>query len=714
MNDPTNRRKALILSPTASHPQDHGNRNRVFHTTSYLKDAGYDIHFILYPMEKDWENELPESSAKMTSAWTSFAIVPPSRPLHQLAAGEHHSIDEWWDPQIESHLKWLFAREWFDLFVVNYTFFSKAFELAPSSTVKVLETHDMFAGRRELFEANKAPVEFFYTTAKEEAIALKRADVVVAIKDEEAEGLRSIAAGTETISVPFFPAAGLVSKRPERLDRSQELKVGFIGALNSVNVLNMQRFLDKFEQYRTVYVPPPISIVLAGNVCSQLRSNSPWVTWLGRVEDVGEFYTNIDVVVAPMAFSTGIKIKVGEALAYGKPVVATRNGFDGFPVLDRFHSLENVNEVCRALITLAFDRDRLLRLERQSAVSAELAKRRSEDGYTALKRAVARRSKRIVFITDEMIWHNKSFRQARLSQWCDFCSHMARTVILYVGQDHAPHLRPDRPVNKRTEFHTLPPDPDAIVRAVEGLSQLYFVAEAVVAVSEDLGQKIWTSLKTHIKHVTLDDWGSHPAKSSPMDSADIWIWGENSADSQNGQPLATTALRYAPPGFERSRIARQNAPILIAQCGCNKIDQIGMDFLRCHDRLSTRRVVTVDVTYDDQGNSSSFANLQKLEAPEVVIAVGGDRRAAEISRCLATFWGARFIWAGADRFPIYVDDAGTANLCWTFGELADCLSTSGKQGPGATEHSADGGWSTYWRLINRRKHPHISPVAEDR
>src|SRR2546423_394333 len=237
MSELTTRRKALILSPTASHPQDHGNRNRVFRTTSFLKEVGYDIHFLLYPMERDWENELPESSARMRSAWTSFAIVPPSRALHQLAAGEHHLIDEWWDPQIESHLKWLFAREWFDLFVVNYTFFSKAFEFAPSSTVKVLETHDMFAGRRELFQANDAPVEFFYTTKKEEAVALKRADVVIAIKDEEAEGLRSISATTETISVPFFSTVQPLPKRPERLEKNQELRVGFIGALNSVNVL---------------------------------------------------------------------------------------------------------------------------------------------------------------------------------------------------------------------------------------------------------------------------------------------------------------------------------------------------------------------------------------------------------------------------------------------------------------------------------------------
>jgi hypothetical protein len=459
-------------------------------------------------------------------------------------------------------------------------------------------------------------------------------------------------------------------------------------------------------------VPPPVSVVIAGNVCSQLRSTAPWIKWLGRIEDVEEFYANVDIVVAPMAFSTGIKIKVGEALACGRPVVATRNGFDGFPVLDRFHSLENANEVCRALIALAFDRHRLLRLERQSAVSADLARRRSEDGYTALQRAVARRSKRIVFITDEMIWQSQSFRQARLAQWCDLCSYMARTAIFYVGENPQAHLRPMGPISRRTEFYTLRSDPDEVVRAVEALCRSYFVAEAVVAVSGTLGQKIWNGLKTCIKHVTLDDWGCRADRSSRLDHADIRIWEENSGDSPTERQLSTTALRYAPPGFERNRATRPNAPILVARCGCDKIDLIGLDFLLRDEQVNTRKVISVDLTYDDPGSSTAFADLKKLEPPEAVIALGGDRRGAEISRCLAGFWGAKFTWVAADKFPIYVDDVGLPKLCWTFGELAECL--SGRQESCATDHSADGGWSTYWRLVSRRKHPHTSPVAEDR
>src|SRR5947209_10394625 len=76
------RRQALVFSPSASHPQDYGNRNRVFQTASHLRNIGYDIHFVLYPYENDWVNGIPPSAAEMRSTWSSFTVVPPSRPLH--------------------------------------------------------------------------------------------------------------------------------------------------------------------------------------------------------------------------------------------------------------------------------------------------------------------------------------------------------------------------------------------------------------------------------------------------------------------------------------------------------------------------------------------------------------------------------------------------------------------------------------------------------
>jgi hypothetical protein len=121
-----------------------------------------------------------------------FAVVPNSRKLHQNARGYHHAIDEWWDDTIAQQLIWLFQRKSFDVLFVNYTFLAKAFEYAPPGVIKILDTHHVFSGRRELFEKFGVAPEFFDTSTEWEKIALDRADAVIAIKQSEAAALAAL------------------------------------------------------------------------------------------------------------------------------------------------------------------------------------------------------------------------------------------------------------------------------------------------------------------------------------------------------------------------------------------------------------------------------------------------------------------------------------------------------------------------------------------
>jgi hypothetical protein len=164
----------------------------VHQTVSLFRRMGFSVSFLLYPIDRDWAEEVPGNYRQLVESFEYFAVVPNSRKLHQNARGYHHAIDEWWDDTIAQQLIWLFQRKSFYVLFVNYTFLAKAFEYAPPGVIKILDTHDVFSGRRELFEKFGVAPEFFYTSTEWEKIALDRADAVIAIKQSEAAALAAL------------------------------------------------------------------------------------------------------------------------------------------------------------------------------------------------------------------------------------------------------------------------------------------------------------------------------------------------------------------------------------------------------------------------------------------------------------------------------------------------------------------------------------------
>lgn len=705
-------RKALILSPVASHPQDYGNRNRVLHTTSFFKDLGFEIHYLLYPFEPDWLQGIPESAKEMRDTWTSFSIIPPSRPLHQPALAEHHTIDEWWDPQIGHYLDWLFARTSFDVFLVNYTFLAKAFEHATRGTVKILETHDLFSGRREMFAANGAGPDFFYTTPDQEKIAFDRADIVIAIKDGEAAILRRMTR-RDVVSLPFYIPSREPKARPERLLAASELRVGFLGALNTVNVLNMQRFLERFEKFQQIYVPN-LRLDVVGNVCSRLSTKSPSVNLVGRVEEIDEFYDNVDVVVAPLMFSTGIKIKVGEALSYGKAVVATKNGFDGYTPMDPFHSLENFDAVARALMTLAFDRERLKLLEKRTAVTAQLAARHTADGYRALAHAVKRHSKIIAFITDQPVWSATTVRQERAAQWCQLCGHICRSVVIAIGPNPVElDKRNDLNFVQFVDLSAEAADPrvttDSVMTTLAELSQSHEIIEVVISVGGALGDDLWNNIRQAYANITLDTWIPSLARIAGNEleasTSDLWLSQEDAEeDAQPGRFLSATTFRYEPFYLRGWSRRPRTDDVAIVLCTPDANDLNGVDLLTTAANGS-RHISTIDIGMQGGGDGMDFSlePLKDHPLPSLFVAVGNDLRAVNAVRNLAGQAGIECLHAGSASFPFVLNDEdGASHLCRTYSDLAAHLADPTFTASRGSLQAADAGWSTYWRLVARR------------
>jgi polysaccharide biosynthesis protein PslH len=328
--------RVLLVSPIPTHPQDQGNSARIYGFGRMLQSAGCIVHFLYYQTE----GLTPAQRADMDACWDHFHPLP-TQPRPMAAGGNgQHQLDDWWDPAVAEAALALHKRWRFRAIVVNYVWFSALFDAFGNDVLKVLDTHDVFGGRADRFVAAGLAPEWYSTTQAEEARGLARADIVLAIQDEEAAYFRSL--GLADVRVLGHTLA-LRNRAPKSLGAAP-ITAGYLASGNPINV-------DSFERLRRCLGGDAgaMRFVVAGAICRKLPPHPEPFAALGRLDHVDEFYDRVDLVLNPMTFGTGLKIKSVEALFQGLPLLATETAMTGLPVRHPCHRFASVEELAAGL-----------------------------------------------------------------------------------------------------------------------------------------------------------------------------------------------------------------------------------------------------------------------------------------------------------------------------------------------------------------------------
>jgi glycosyltransferase involved in cell wall biosynthesis len=106
---------------------------------------------------------------------------------------------------------------------------------------------------------------------------------------------------------------------------------------------------------------PGVQIRVVGEHGSKLDDihDPPSVTVTGRVPDMGDELARADLVVVPLRYGSGTRLKVLEAFAQRIPVVSTSLGAEGLGAVDGVHLLiaDSVPEFARACCRLLTERE---------------------------------------------------------------------------------------------------------------------------------------------------------------------------------------------------------------------------------------------------------------------------------------------------------------------------------------------------------------------
>ena len=211
-----------------------------------------------------------------------------------------------------------------DAVIIAYlkmTFLLEGKELSGGPILKILDAIDVQSERaRRDPESRDLPG----IQPDDEAAALRRYDVVLAIQDREAVILKELAPHAQVVTVghalPITPLPPRRGGSPTALFFAGPARHNLV-ALEQLNREIWPRMLNKLPNAR---------LIILGGICdAYTEALPPGVSRAGRVLQPAEAYAQADLLLNPVSFGSGLKVKNVEALAHGMPLLTTPIGAEG-------------------------------------------------------------------------------------------------------------------------------------------------------------------------------------------------------------------------------------------------------------------------------------------------------------------------------------------------------------------------------------------------
>ncbi len=215
-----------------------------------------------------------------------------------------------------------------DVVIANYCFWGPLFadgRFGQRRTAILM--HDLLSARVQRFRDAGIPLDCPVILAEEEMRWLGAAQTVLAAQEREAEAVRAHVR-SRVLVTPM-----VVQSRALDESRQEPGRCLFVGSNILPNQTGLAFLLDSVWPRVRAEVPGATLAIVGtvGEAIGEGRTSlrALGVETLGVVPQLEEEYARAQVCVVPLLLGTGIKIKLVEALGFGKAVVSTSVGAQG-------------------------------------------------------------------------------------------------------------------------------------------------------------------------------------------------------------------------------------------------------------------------------------------------------------------------------------------------------------------------------------------------
>ncbi|MGW8314509.1 MAG: glycosyltransferase family 4 protein [Bacteroidales bacterium] len=332
----------LILTNKLPYPPRDGGSIATFNLMTGLRDAGHRITVLSintrkHPFPVDQIPDSLRDSIRFLAVEADTRIRPLAMLGNLMFSREPYIAGRFHLAGYTHALEQLLAEETYDLIQLEGPYLGHYIPVIRhrSSTPVSLRAHNVehqIWRKKAEHEAHPLRRRYLRNMARrlqhfEQKVA-EASDLLVPISEVDEAAFRDLGIRIPMLTTP----AGLPVTRYPPSTLPTEPTLFFIGALDWLpNQEGLEWFLGKVFPALTGRVPALRFHVAGRNAPDHMarKMKHPLITFHGEVEDAVTFMQTYRVMVAPLKTGSGMRIKILEGMAVGRPVVTTAAGIEG-------------------------------------------------------------------------------------------------------------------------------------------------------------------------------------------------------------------------------------------------------------------------------------------------------------------------------------------------------------------------------------------------
>lgn len=303
--------KSLLSSPEVN----------VFHFT--LSTFKHPFKEKNYPTE--WRNTMELESMEIKTNTNAFSA------LYYLFKNQSYNVARFHEKAVEERIKNILDKQQFDVVLLESIYLLPYLHLFKEKGLKViLRTHNVEYQIWSSLAKNTTflPKKWYLNKLAEqlkqyELEKCQEVDGIVSITENDARFFEKINPAVKTTSIP-----PIITTKAEEADYNLS-DFYFLGAMDwQPNIEGIQWFIQKV-------IPEGLTetqFYLAGKSLNKNEYKHPGIVNLGEIENAMDFIKAHGICLIPLHSGSGLKIKLLENMALGKPIITTTEGARGVGV----------------------------------------------------------------------------------------------------------------------------------------------------------------------------------------------------------------------------------------------------------------------------------------------------------------------------------------------------------------------------------------------